>query len=268
MSVLDVERLAPEPTRAWWSPAARERVLAVGVPLLLLVSWAVLVHVGWIDARFFPAPSSITWALVQLSGSGELLTNVTASLFRIFAGFLVGAAPAIVLGLLMGLIPAVRAALGQVVAAVYPIPKSALLPLILLIFGLGESSKVVLLAAGVFFPVLINTMAGVLTLPQIYREVGTNFGARGWRFYTTVAVPWALPVIFAGFKIGMNVAMVLIVIAEITGAKSGIGFMIWNGWLTFDIERMYVGLLVIAILGVLLSLVLQGLERLLVPWRS
>jgi NitT/TauT family transport system permease protein len=81
-------------------------------------------------------------------------------------------------------------------------------------------------------------------------------------------VPWALPVIFAGFKIGMNVAMVLIVIAEITGAKSGIGFMIWNGWLTFDIERMYVGLLVIAILGVLLSLVLQGLERLLVPWRS
>lgn len=141
------------------------------------------------------------------------------------------------------------------------------MPLILLIFGLGESSKVALLAAGVFFPVLINTMAGVLTIPGIYRDVGTNFGARGWRFYTTVAIPWALPVIFAGFKIGMNVAMVLIVIAEITGAKSGIGYMIWNGWLTFDIERMYVGLLVIALLGVVLSLALQSVERWLVPWK-
>lgn len=266
MSVIE-ERRAPDNLRRWIAPELRDRCLAIGAPILLVLLWEGLARIGWIDQRFFPAPTSIVASFVEAGVSGELEDHTKISLFRIGAGFFAVAIPAIVLGLLMGIIPWLRAMLSHVIAAIYPIPKSALLPLFLLIFRLGEASKIMVIAAGVFFLVLINTIAGVVGVPQIYRDVSANFGARGVRFYRTVALPWALPVIFAGAKIGMNVAMVLIVIAEIAGAKSGIGYMIWNSWLTLDIERMYVGLMVISILGVTLNILLGKLERALVPWK-
>jgi len=261
------ERIAPTPAVRGLSRAAWHRCLAVGTPVAVLIVWEVFARLDWIDVRFFPAPSVVVLSFIGLSGTGELPGHLLTSVFRIFSGFLVGAIPAVILGLLMGLVPWLRAALGQIVAAIYPIPKSALLPLFLLIFGIGETSKIALIAAGVFFPVLINATAGALGVPRIYLDVGANYGARGLRFYRTVVLPWAMPVIFAGLKIGINIAMVLIVIAEIAGAETGIGFLIWQAWQTFDIEALYVGLLTIALLGIALNLALDWCQRLLVPWK-
>jgi NitT/TauT family transport system permease protein len=140
--------------------------------------------------------------------------------------------------------------------------------LILLIFGLGEASKIVMVAIGVFYPVLINTSIGVLEINKIYLDVGRNFGASRWQVFRTIALPGAMPHIMSGVKLGLGMGLILISIAEMIGAKSGLGFMIWNAWELLAVETMYVGLIVIALLGFILSSLLSELERVLVPWRT
>lgn len=246
---------------------AFERAIGIGSPLVLLLAWELSARMGWIDARFFPAPSSIGEQAWTLSASGELWTNLWASLQRLFWGFLLGGVPALILGALMGLYRPVRAAIDPLVAATYPIPKSAILPLILLIFGLGESSKIVMVALGVFYPVLINTMSGVIQIDRIYLDVGRNFKASRWQVFRTIALPGALPSILAGIKLGIGMGLILIAIAEMIGAKSGLGYMIWNAWQILLVETMYVGLIAIAILGYLFTLGLDEIERRVLPWR-
>lgn len=244
-----------------------ERLISLGTPVLLLLAWEILGRMGWIDVRFFPPPSRIFEALIRLAQSGELLTNTWVSLTRLFWGFLAGGIPAIVLGICMGLWRPIRLAIEPLVAATYPLPKSAILPLVLLIFGLGESSKVVMVALGVFYPIVINTTSGVLQIPSIYLDVGKNFKASPWQMFRTIALPGALPSIFAGIKLGVGLGLILIAIAEMVGAQSGIGYMIWNAWQILSIETMYVGLLTIAIIGFALSLILDEIEAIVLPTR-
>jgi NitT/TauT family transport system permease protein len=261
-------RAAVRPTRArTLSATNRDRIITVLSPLVLLVLWEVLVRVGLVDARFFPPPSRILRQLVVLVQSGELLDHTWASLRRLFIGSLIGGLPALVLGIVMGLYRPLRAVVDPLVAATYPVPKSAILPLILLIFGLGEASKIAMVAIGVFYPVLINATAGVLQISPIYLDVGRNFRASRTQLVRTVALPGALPFIMTGVKLGIGMGLILIAIAEMIGAKSGLGFMIWNAWELLSVETMYVGLLVIAVLGFLFTLALNELERWIVPWQ-
>ncbi len=268
MSQASERTVAAAPAR----PAMRrvvlgEQLLATLSPLLLIALWEALVRIRILDARFFPPPSSIVGTFANLITSGELLVHVGASLKRVLLGFLVGGVPALALGLAMGLSRWTRAALNPIISATYPIPKSAILPLVMLIFGLGDASKVALVAIGVFYLVLINTMAGVLNIQPIFLDVGRNFGASRLQVFLTIALPGALPLIFAGLRLGLGIGLILIVIAEIVGARSGIGYMIWQAWTIFQVERMYVGLVVIAILGWLAALILDAAERILIPWK-
>src|SRR4051812_27418085 len=152
------------------SASGRDRILSIVSPFLLLILWEISVRVGLLDARFFPAPSSVFSTLVATIESGVLWTNTWASLQRLFWGFLLGGIPALALGIVMGLYRPMRALFDPLIAATYPIPKSAILPLILLIFGLGEASKIVMVAIGVFYPVCINAVAGVLEINKIYLD--------------------------------------------------------------------------------------------------
>lgn len=249
------------------SPGARDRLLGVLSPLALLVLWELLSRGGILDDRFFPPPTRIASTFADLAKSGELWTNTWVSLRRVLLGLALGATPALAIGLCMGLYRPVRAALDPIIAATYPIPKSAIVPLLLLIFGLGEMSKIVMVAIGAFFPVVINTAAGVQEIPPIYRDVGRNFGAGRWQTFRTIALPGALPLIMTGLKLAVGLGLILIVIAEMIGAKSGLGFMIWNAWQIFAVPTMYVGLITVSVLGVVFTLALTELERVLVPWR-
>lgn len=246
----------------------RERILSIISPIAMIVLWELLVRSTVLDIRFFPPPSGIVGTFYEMAVSGELWRALGISLFRIFAGFAVGAVPALLVGLTMGLFPVVRAALEPIVAALYPIPKLALLPLIMLIFGIGESSKVATIAIGVFFLVLINTVAGVVNIDKIYLDVAKNYGSGKRDFYLTIALPGAMPLIFTGLKLGMGMALLLIVAAEMIGAKSGIGYMIWTGYQTFLMERMFVGLTIMAALGYIFSVVLDEVERKVLPWKQ
>jgi ABC-type nitrate/sulfonate/bicarbonate transport system permease component len=250
------------------SPAARDRLIGLASPALLLLAWEGFAALGWIDQRFFPAPSRIAASFVRLSSSGELWANLSASLERLFWGFLLGGMPALLLGLAMGLYRPVRALIEPLVAATYPIPKSAILPLILLIFGLGEASKIAMVALGVFYPMIINTTAGVLEIDKIYLDVGKNFGAGRWQTFRTIALPGAAPLIMAGMKLGAGLGLILIAIAEMIGAQSGIGYMIWNAWQLMSVDTMFVGLIVIAVLGFVFNWALDELERWLLPWKA
>ncbi|MCZ2115931.1 MAG: ABC transporter permease [Anaerolineae bacterium] len=249
------------------SAGRRDRLISVLSPFVLLAIWELSARLGMIDTRFFPAPITILHTLIGLMDSGVLWTHTWASLQRLFWGFLLGGIPALVLGIIMGLSRPVRAAIDPIIAATYPIPKSAILPLILLVFGLGEASKIVMVAIGMFYPICINSVAGVLEINKIYLDVGKNFQASRWQMFRTIALPGALPFIMSGIKLGVGMGLILIAIAEMIGAKSGLGFMIWDAWEILSVDTMYVGLIMIAVIGYLFSLFLTEVERWIIPWK-
>ena len=148
----------------------------------------------------------------------------------------------------MGIFRPVRMILRPIMSATYPIPKLALLPLVLVVFGLGETSKIVIIALGTFFMVLINTSAGVLNLDKIYLDVAKNFGASRRDFYTKIALPGRMPLIFTGFELGMGMALLLIVAAEMNGS-AGIGYLVWASHGIYNLRAMFVAFICIAALG-------------------
>jgi NitT/TauT family transport system permease protein len=264
---------APEAIRRHWaSGKLAQRGVAVAAPLALLMVWELLVRVGALDGRFFPAPLSIIGTFERMAfetpWADSLGYDVLVSLSRAAIGFLLGAIPAIVLGALMGLMPMLRAAIQPMVGALYPIPKVAILPLVMLIFGIGEESKWAIIAVGVFFQVLIATAAGVANIDRIYLDVGANFKASRTATFFTIALPGALPVIFAGLRLGWGAALLLLVTAEMVSSQSGIGFVIWRAWQLMSVEDMYVGLVVIAFVGITSFWVLDTLEARLLPWKK
>ncbi|MFN8455725.1 MAG: ABC transporter permease [Anaerolineae bacterium] len=262
--------LAPDFDLAVQAARRRQRIeqmLSLFSPLILLALWEVAAQLRWIDLRFFPAPSQIAVVFFKMVMSGEYFKALQISFARIAVGFLMGAIPALILGVLMGLSSIVRAAFSPIIGALLPIPKLALLPLILLIFGIGESAKWVTIASGVFFYVLYDTLVGVSNIDRVYLDVAKAYGAPTSDFWFRVALPGALPMIFNGLKLGLAVGLLLIVAAEMIGANEGIGFLIWMGYSVFDLERMYVGLLTMAVLGYIITQGLDALEKKVIPWK-
>ncbi|MBI5304255.1 MAG: ABC transporter permease [Chloroflexi bacterium] len=268
----------------------RDRLLAIGFPLFLLALWEFVVRAQWLDGRFFPAPSAVAVALWNLTAKGDLLGKVWllpgalalgdwdaaqkiiieghlwVSLFRIFAGFFLGAIPGIVLGVIMGMSRSVRVALDPVISAVYVLPKIAILPLVMLIFGIGETSKVVIVGISSFFLVLINTTVGVRDIEPIFFEAAKNYGANRWQMFWHVIIPGALPVIFAGLRLSLGTALIVIIAAEFVAAQYGLGYLIWFSWQTLLTENMFAGLVVVMILGALFTSGLQTIEHWWMPW--
>jgi ABC-type nitrate/sulfonate/bicarbonate transport system permease component len=245
--------------REWWLPLL--------ITVVALAVWEWQVGSGGLSPLFFPAPSTIIQTLVRLLVGGDLLAHVGATLSRLFLGFLLGGVPALILGWAMGWSRQIRMVIDPFVAATHPIPKIATLPLIMIIFGIGESSKVVVVAVAVFFPVLINTMAGVRQIPPIHFEVAQNYGASQLKILTRVVVPGSLPSVLTGARLALNVAMLLTIAVELVAAQKGLGEMIWFAWETLRTEELYASLVVIAVLGISFNLLLQHLTARLVPWQ-
>ena len=254
--------------RSIWQRLIQSQIaMAVLSPALLLVCWEIAGRLGWLDQRFFPIPSSIAVELASLIRSGELLTYLGWTVERVAIGFCLGAIPAVLLGLAMGLSPALMAIFRPIVSAIYPIPKIALFPLIMLMFGLGETSKWVIVAIGVFFQVFFSTLAGVANIDRIYLDVAKNFGATRWQAYRLIAMPAALPFIFTGCQLGVGMALIVVVVAEQYGTKMGLGYMIWRSWQVFEVRDMFVGLMMVALLGYSIQLAMGALEGWIIRWK-
>jgi NitT/TauT family transport system permease protein len=274
------------------SNKAIERLLYLISPIGLLVIWQLLLMAGFGDRRFIPAPTDIAARFVQMIGSGpimcsapfsftdcarslgrwlangELEWHTAVTLWRVFAGFIVGAVPAVAIGLLMAMFRPVRFFFDPLIAALFPIPKVALMPLLLLAFGFGDASKIALVAIAVFFPVIVNTYVGAANIEKIYWDVAKNFGASQTVMFTRIVFFGALPMIFAGLRIALAVSFIVLVAAEFVATKSGIGYLIWNSWELLQVDIMFVGIVTVGILGLITSALFQEIERKVIPWKA
>ena len=250
-----------------WGGRSADLLLACVTPLVLLALWELLAQLKVIDGRFFPPPSQIFVAALALIRSGELLTHLNASLLRIVLGFALGALIGVPVGLALGAFRVLRVMFDPILSALYVIPKIAILPLIMLIFGLGEGSKIAIVALATFFVVAINSLGGVRQVDPILIEAGRNFGAGGLQMFRHVILPGALPSIFTGLRLGAGTALLVIIAAEFVAANEGIGFLIWRSWTTLVTENMFVGLVVISALGLITTWLLHLAGRLVMPWQ-
>jgi len=243
---------------AWISFAAIAFLLAV---------WEIICSTGLISSLFLPAPSAILTALGKLITSGEISRSLTASLYRILLGFALGS----IIGLLVGLVTGTSALMDRIgtpiVNALYPIPKIALLPLFILWLGIGELSKVTIIALGVFFPVAMNTYSGVKNVDTLLIKVAVSFNASWWLTMKSVVLPSALPVIFAGLRLAAGTSLLLLVAAEMIAAQEGIGALILHYGDLMITDRLMAGVIVLSLLGLIFNLGLQWLEHKIVPWK-
>jgi len=249
------------------SGKTQERILYLVSPVALLLLWQLLLMAGIGDRRFFPTPTDIAARYWEMLASGELLMHTAITLYRVFVGFFVGAIPGIAVGLLMAMFRPVRIFFDPLIASLFPIPKIALMPLFLLAFGFGDASKIAVVAVAVLFPVIINTYSGASNIEKIYWDVAKNYGASESVMFRRIVFFGALPMIFAGLRIGLAVSFIVLVASEFVATKAGIGYLIWNSWELLQVDIMFVGILTVGILGLIATVCLQEIERKVIPWK-
>jgi sulfonate transport system permease protein len=255
----DVRRFTRRSRRA-------QLALAIAVPTALIVIWQWAASGGHINEQFFPAPTSVWRAGVDMVRSRDLLHDIIATTKRILPGFLLGSAAGILVGFVTGLWTYARAALNPLLWALYVVPKIALLPLLLLIFGLGETPRILLIAMTVFFFVWISTENGIRSIESGYIDAAVVFGARRREVIRHVIVPATLPAIFVGLRIAAGVSVLSVVAVEYIAANDGVGHTIWYSWSLFLADRMYVGIIVIALMGLAFTALITVLQRWFTPW--
>ena len=235
--------------------------------LCLLAIWELICQSGVVSSLFLPAPTAIISALLQMIADGEIGVSLAASLYRILAGFFIGSLVGLAVGLVTGTSALMDKIGNPIVNAIYPIPKIALLPLFILWLGIGELSKVTIIALGVFFPVAMNTYSGVKNVDTLLLKVAASFNASWWMTMKSVVLPNALPMIFAGLRLAAGTSLLLLVAAEMIAAQVGIGALILHYGDLMITDRLMAGVIVLSLLGLVFNLILQFLERKAIPWK-
>ena len=248
------------------SSSLSERALPWLLPAVILVAWQLASQSGWLSTRVLPEPWAVLKAFWTLSASGELWHHVATSTWRALSGFAIGGGLALALGLLTGSIKGAETALDSTLQMVRNIPPLALIPLVILWFGIDESAKLFLVAIGVFFPIYLNTYHGIKSVDAGLVEMARSYGLQGWALYREVILPGALPSILVGLRFSLGLMWVLLIVAETISAQSGIGYMTMNAREFLQTDVVLVGVLLYAFLGKLADLVARGLERRFLRW--
>jgi ABC-type nitrate/sulfonate/bicarbonate transport system permease component len=268
----DTASFAKEFAREQRARTFRKIGYGIGFPILLLLLWEGAVHLGLVDRRFFPAPSEVVVRIGELLANererSRLLLDIGVTFQRLLFGYLIGAISGVAVGLAMGLSETIRYSMGPLVNAMFPMPKLAIFPLLIVIFGLGDPSKVALIALGVFFMTCLNTLSGVLYSNPVHREMAQAFRIPRLTRWFRIVIPSAMPSIVTGLKLGLGQALILVVSAEFVASQDGLGQFIWQAWQVLDVSRMFMGLVVIALTGGAAVLFGELLERRLIPWAN
>jgi sulfonate transport system permease protein len=236
------------------------------VPLALLAGWELAARVGWLSTRVLPEPVAVVRAAWGLVASGEMWANVKVSTWRALLGFVVGGGVGLALGLATGLSKAAETALDSTIQMIRNIPALAMIPLVILWFGIDETAKLFLVALGVFFPVYINTYHGIRSVDANLIEMAKSYGLRGFALYRDVILPGALPSILVGVRFALGLMWVMLIVAETISAQSGIGYMTMNAREFMQTDVVLVGILLYAALGKLADVLAKGLERAMLRW--
>ena len=238
------------------------------VPLLLLVVWQAASQFGWLSSRILPEPLAVARAFRTLAQSGELYMHVKVSLGRAIYGFVIGGGLGLLLGLLTGTFRSAETLLDTTLQMVRNIPALALIPLVILWFGIEETAKLFLVAIGVFFPVYLNTFHGIRSVDKGLIEMARSYGLSGWPLYRDVILPGALPSILVGVRFALGLVWVLLIVAETISAQAGIGYMTMNAREFLQTDVVLVGILLYALLGKLADVLSRSLERYWLRWHT
>ena len=262
----------------------REIAAGAVVPVVVIALWQASAQLGWINPQVLPSPLAVVqkwveyllpltpydpaagiswlgWAL-----SGELLTDTLSSMYRVVVGFAVGAGLALPFGLLMGSSPRMYAWLNPLMQVLRPIPPIAYIPLAILWFGLGNAPAVFLIALGAFFPVLMNTIAGVRQVDGIYIRAARNLGVSQRTMFVRVMLPAAVPYILSGVRIGIGTAFIVVIVSEMIAVNNGLGFRILEAREYFWSDKIIAGMISIGLLGLIIDVGMNKLNNHLLRW--
>ena len=246
--------------------ASRRRLAPWLVPLAVLLIWEIAARSGALSTRVLPEPLAVVRAAWSLIESGEMWADVRVSTWRALSGFAIGGGIGLLLGLATGLFRPAETALDSTVQMVRNIPALAMIPLVILWFGIGEEAKVFLVALGVFFPVYVNTFHGIRSVDANLVEMARSYGLKGFALYREVILPGALPSILVGVRFALGLMWVTLIVAETISAQSGIGYMTMNAREFLQTDVVVVGILLYAALGKLADWLAKSLERVALRW--
>ena len=264
---------------------ARWRQIAAGlvVPIGLITLWQTVATLGWTNEHVLPSPWAVVlrWVAYLLpqtpfaeatngwlawAFSGELLIDAMGSMYRVVVGFLVGAGLALPLGLMMGASPRVYAWLNPLAQVLRPIPPIAYIPLAILWFGLGNAPALFLISLGAFFPVLMNTIAGVRQVDSIYIRAARNLGVNRRTMFVRIMLPAAVPYILSGVRIGIGTAFIVVIVSEMIAVNNGLGFRILEAREYFWSDKIIAGMISIGMLGLAIDIGMNRLNNYLLRW--
>nr|WP_092073062.1 ABC transporter permease [Dendrosporobacter quercicolus]NSL48792.1 ABC transporter permease [Dendrosporobacter quercicolus DSM 1736]SDM53528.1 sulfonate transport system permease protein [Dendrosporobacter quercicolus] len=244
----------------------KENALALVVPVIVLLIWELAGKLGWVRATLLPRPSEIALVLAELVLSGELFAHLGISILRVAQGFAIGAVLGVLTGVQIALVKKFRIALSLIFGVLRPIPVIAWIPVLILWLGIDEGSKITVIAIGSFWTVLVSVFQGIRSVDKKYLEVATILEKDQTTLLTKVVLPAALPAIFTGVRVGIDVAWRSVVAAELIAAASGIGYMIMYARELSQIDVVLAGVLSIGLTGVLIDQLLLLLEKRLLKW--
>ena len=268
MAELNLADLRPAARPFFSMPRDCSPFIRVASILGFFLIWEIVALIGVFSPVLLPSPIDVLRAAKEMLVNGILLPNIVASLLRVFVGFISAALVAVPLGIICGWYRTLLDIVDPIVELFRPIPVLALLPLAILWFGIGESSKIVLVAYGSFFPIFINTLAGVRFVDPIYIQAAESLGATKPQIFYRVILMAALPNIFTGLRLGIGFSFLTIVAAEMIASERGLGYLIVDTQLTFQTDRTMVATLMFGLLGFLTSALLLKLEQRLLRWKS
>lgn len=236
--------------------------------IVFLIIWEVTARAQLIHISLFPPPTKVAMAFVEMAWSGELQRDIPTSLLRAVVGLAMGSTLGIIIGIITARIKKVDNYLSPLIQLFRPLPPVAIIPLIIIWFGIGEISKLFSISFAVFFPVWINTYVGSREVPKTLIWSAHTLRVKGVAVLWKVILPSALPFIVVGVRVGIATAFIMVFVSELAGASAGIGYQISNSHLAYRADRMIAALIVLGVLGYLTDLVLTRSVKLMFPWLS
>ncbi|MES2889731.1 MAG: ABC transporter permease [Pseudomonadota bacterium] len=244
----------------------REALIGLILPVVILATWQLMFHLGYINPMKLPPPSAVAVKWVEYASTGELFHDAWGSLYRVVMGFAIGTSLALPLGLMMGAWPMTNRLCNLTVQVLRPIPPIAYIPMAMLWFGLGNPPALFLISIGAFFPVLMNTIAGVRQVDGIFLRAARNLGASQGTIFLRVILPAATPYIFSGMRIAMGTAFIVVIVAEMIAVPDGLGFRILEGREYFWMDKIIAGMFTIGFIGLAIDTGMSSLNNYLLRW--
>ena len=238
------------------------------LPILILTLWITATNLELFSAAILPSISTVFDSLKSQLNSGQLWKDISISLVRVLEGYLIAATLGITLGVLMGISERINKFFFLTFTSIRQIPMLAWIPLIVLWFGIGESSKIIVIVIAAYFPILLNTMNGIKRTDTKLIEVGNMYNLSKWKLFTKIYFPSALPSIFVGLKLGLGISWMAVVGAEIIASSSGIGYRMNDARSLMQPEVVFVGMFAIALIGIIMDQILSRISKKITPWEN